>query len=198
VENLLSRRQVIIGAATASLVAAIPPALAEKVQECDRGDLVEQAAFGQTSLQIPVMRYMAAVATLGDGRLLLSGGFSSRPTGISPLVPQSSAWLFDTVSQEWTEIAPMNIARARHASVQLNDGRVAVIGGFHFTPLSSIEVYDPSRNTWTKCESLAHPRYDHCAVSDGRYVYVIGGSCDAILGSMEVFRMNGRASLSPV
>ena len=195
--KMLSRRQVIIGATSASLAAVIPSAFAESSASKESKATAVATLKTGGLVKIPFRRYMASIAVLGDGRLLMTGGFSSKPTPNSPLKPNNSAWIFEPNSGEWIQVASMQVARARHASVQLNDGRVAVLGGYHYSPTNSIEIYDTATDTWTAANPLAHPRYDHTAISDGRNVYVIGGSCDAMLGTMEIIPIRPARSYAP-
>jgi N-acetylneuraminic acid mutarotase len=78
----------------------------------------------------------------------------------------------------WTLTGNLASARVDHASVQLHDGRVLVVGGQTSTgPLSSAEIYDPASNAWSGTGKLTAPRFGHSAtlLIDGR-VLVAGGS----------------------
>jgi N-acetylneuraminic acid mutarotase len=133
-------------------------------------------------------RYMAAAATMGDGRILITGGYD-RPAGPGAAPqPLSSAMIYDPASGQWTSAAPMGLPRARHAAVALSDGRVAVVGGISIQPTGSVEIYDPRTNKWTAGGALAQPRYDHAAAASGQEIVVMGGSSQTMLGSVEVVR----------
>jgi hypothetical protein len=72
----------------------------------------------------------------------------------------------------------MPFARARHAAVTMNDGRVLIVGGLNdTTPDPSAEMYDPVTRTFSLLSSsLTVPRYSHTALmaKDGR-VFIYGG-----------------------
>jgi len=83
----------------------------------------------------------------------------------------------------------MSIPRARHAAIALADGRVVVLGGWSLQATASVEVYDPTEDCWSPGPSLAQPRYDHDAVSDGTNIFVIGGISRNICSNVEVLQM---------
>lgn len=179
----LTRREVLVGAAGLTIAAA-----AVKV-----GAVQPSAASGsETSPSNGVIRrYMAASAPIGDGRVLVAGGYN-RPwkSGRGPRA-LNSAVLLDPASGVVTEIAPMKVARARHAAVMLVDGRVAVIGGIGLKPTASIELYDPATNSWSSVGQLAQPRYDHTAVYDGYSIHVVGGSGLNMISGVETIHPGG-------
>lgn len=133
---------------------------------------------------------MAAAAVLGDGRILVTGGYGRPFTAKDSPAPLNSAAIYNPSTGEFTVAAPMQLPRARHAAIALKDGRVAVIGGVSFEPTASIEVYDPGSDTWTYSMPLAQPRYDHAVASDGDTVFVIGGSSQSMLTSVEAVYPN--------
>lgn len=172
----LSRREVLIGAAATAIVAAAKTAGAKAP--------VQRAARA-TANQAPVVRYMAAAAVLGDGRILITGGYD-RPIGPGD-TPNAlaSTVIYDPSTGKYTNGAPLLVPRARHAAVALRDGRIAVLGGIGQVPTASVEVYDPGTGTWSVSAPLAQPRYDHVAVYDGNTVFVFGGSAQGMLSSAE-------------
>jgi N-acetylneuraminic acid mutarotase len=187
----LTRRDVIVGVATAALLASSPAILAVTSRK-SRGKRATA-----TSTTYSLRRYMAACAVLGDGRLLVTGGYDKPPDKSSGGLVLNSALIFDPSRGQWFDAAPMAIPRARHAAVSLADGTVAVLGGLSTNPTASVEIYDPRTNTWSVASSLAHPRYDHCAFVDGSYVYVLGGIAQSVLSSIEVFEMGSGTHLPP-
>ena len=91
----------------------------------------------------------------------------------------SDAEIYDWHSGTWTTVAPMHVARAAAVAVRLQHGRVMVIGGFGpgFSVLDSVEIYDPSADTWTITGSLNQRRAEDflaAVLPDGR-VLVAGG-----------------------
>ena len=75
----------------------------------------------------------------------------------------------------WERIAPMEDGKA-DAGAAVVDGKVMVVGGFSGNKyLSSVEIYNPSTNTWQRGPSLQAPRSGMgLAVLDG-VVYIAGG-----------------------
>ena len=91
----------------------------------------------------------------------------------------SDAEIYDWHSGTWTTVAPMHVARAAAVAVRLQHGRVMVIGRFGpgFSVLDSVEIYDPSADTWTITGSLNQRRAEDflaAVLPDGR-VLVAGG-----------------------
>ena len=81
--------------------------------------------------------------------------------------------------------------RYSHTATLLRDGRVLVVGGTRSTVvLDSVEIYDPTANTWSQAATLSTPRSDHAAtlLQDGR-VLVAGGNSDIgqVLASAELY-----------
>jgi N-acetylneuraminic acid mutarotase len=173
----LSRREVLAGAAAAALAASVQAAGGRKQRAAPRTPPKQSAA--------PVLRYMAAAASLGDGRILITGGYDRPFTARTSPNALSSVVAYNPTTGEYANAAPMLVARARHSAVTLRDGRVAVIGGVGKNPTASIEVYDPSTDSWTVSSPLSQPRYDHVAVYDGNTVLVFGGSGQSMLSSVE-------------
>src|SRR4029077_3614336 len=71
----------------------------------------------------------------------------------------------------------LNIARYAHTATLLPNGKVLVAGGYGNTGyLSSTELYDPARGTWTATGSLNNARSYHTAtlLPNGK-VLVAGG-----------------------
>lgn len=170
--NGITRRAVITGiVASAAVPLLARQGLAStKVAAARRGRGLGKS--GKTALP----RYLHSAVTLQDGRVLVTGGYhvneEARSRGLVP--PSTSVQIFDPASHSWLNAAPMALPRARHASVLLPDGRVAVLGGFYNTALDSVEIYEPRTNTWTKGKSLPQPMCDLTAcLAQGRVV--IGG-----------------------
>ena len=176
----LSRREVLAGVAIVALtarVSAIHPPAKKKQSRTPR------------STGTSVRRYMAASAVLPDGRILVTGGYDRPKVGESNPQALNSAVIFDPRDNMWSTAAPMRVQRARHAAVALQDGRIAVLGGMAMNPTASVEIYDPRTNSWEAGAPLAQPRYDHSAASDGGNVYVLGGSSNTMLSSVEVLQL---------
>lgn len=74
------------------------------------------------------------------------------------------------------ELAPMSVARGRHASV-VNSGKIFVMGGIDGNEiyLNSVEVYDPKKNEWSAVASMLQERGWLVAGTVANFVYVFGG-----------------------
>ncbi|MCI0539855.1 MAG: hypothetical protein L0Z50_31995 [Verrucomicrobiales bacterium] len=97
-------------------------------------------------------------------------------TTLAPIRPAQAS-----PSGTWSPAGSMAIGRARHTATLLTDGRVLVVGGLArvggaFVTLSSVELYDPTTNTWGSAGSMSIARSRHTATRlfDGK-VLVAGG-----------------------
>src|SRR5580700_8014747 len=91
--SVLSRRQVLVGAASAALVAAAPAALGVS----GKAATTKRPEFSAEGLspECPIRRYMAASVCLQDGRILVTGGFSRPATADSQPLAMNSAVILD-------------------------------------------------------------------------------------------------------
>lgn len=115
----------------------------------------------------------SAIATLADGRVLVTGG-PYRGGGYN------SAAIYNPTTDQWTRAAPMHAGRAFHTATLLADGQVLVVGGMDLRgALATAERYDPVADAWTAATPLPRARSGHTAtlLSDGR-VLVVGGVGD--------------------
>ncbi|WP_437756214.1 Kelch repeat-containing protein [Sorangium sp. So ce1389] len=122
---------------------------------------------------------------LQDGRVLVAGGF---PVVDAPPYTNLAAMslreveIYDPTTRTWAPAAPLAQPRSGHAAILLPSGRVLVAGGRSRSEapagasLASVELYDPTSNTWTAAAPLPMP---HPAPSmmlvDGRPVLVGSG-----------------------
>lgn len=116
------------------------------------------------SLTVPRSEHVAVL--LGDGRVLVAGGYSGSAT------PQwiSAAEIYDPTARTWTTAPPMTNARALGFGVALPDGRALVGGGYDqlvakmsaFHP--SVEIFDPKTNTWSHAGDMSTARWESVAV----------------------------------
>jgi hypothetical protein len=110
---------------------------------------------------------------LGDGRVLVTGGFAD---------DQRSAELYDPVTGTWTETSQMAAAKVdEQTGLVLRDGRVLIVGG---NPPSA-EVFDPSAATWTTTSPLAGRHSDllvSALLTDGSVLLVGGTGATGLAG----------------
>ncbi len=110
---------------------------------------------------LPVPLLFPAMAALEGGRALISGGVELEDLASSgeEITAGNRAWIYDPASTSWSETSqPMNVRRAGHMAVALDDGRVLVAGGavtmvgageyINQTNLCA-EIYDPDEGSWT-------------------------------------------------
>lgn len=181
-DGAISRRQMLAGAAAVAIAASSPASLMAAAPK-------RPTKSRRRPTSVPAMRrFMSATAMLADGRILVTGGYDRPSTQDGVSSPLNSVMLLDPRTGEWTHVAPMLTPRARHAAVRLANGKIAVLGGLGMNPTASVEIYDPLTDTWEAGKPLAQPRFDHNAVSDGTDVYVLGGSSNGMLSSVEIYQ----------
>lgn len=116
-------------------------------------------------------RIGAAAVLLGDGRVLIAGGWTGPQT-------TASIELYDPKTRTSVEAGSLSRTRADIAVVELNDGRVALIGGYDGRgPVPDVDVFDPRTQRVTPGPALAYARAAGGAgvrLKDGR-VLVVGG-----------------------
>ena len=106
---------------------------------------------------------------LANGKVLVVGGtFGAEP-------PQ----LFDTTSETWRNLGPLNAARLNHTATLLTSGKVLLAGSgaLRGTAVSfAVETYDPGTERFTSTSPLGTGRQSHTAtlLANGS-VLVAGG-----------------------
>jgi len=87
----------------------------------------------------------------------------------------------------------MNNARSAPVAVQLENGRVMVIGGLDGdgTILNTAEIYDPRANTWSLTQPMNVARFEDfvAVLLPGREVLVAGGSNGSATNSVDIFQV---------
>jgi hypothetical protein len=127
---------------------------------------------------------------LRNGKVLVVGGDDT------PDFLLSTSQLYDPTTGVWSAIPDvLQYARVNHAATLLADGKVLVTGGYGDDP-QSVEIYDPSTNSWDLTDSMNTPRASHTAtlLPDGR-VLVVGG--EAEISSLESAEIYDSTSASP-
>lgn len=118
---------------------------------------------------------------LKDGDVVVAGGQYGSD---EDLVSLASAERYETETGRWVAVADMTADRgAGHTANLMPDGRVLVAGGLHelfsafeFRELTSSEIYDPHKNTWTTTDDMSVGRYGHTAtLLRNQRVLVTGG-----------------------
>jgi len=104
---------------------------------------------------------------------------------LSLLVPAASSW----AALPWSNAASPAFARNLHTSTLLPNGKVLVAGGnIGLTHTASVEIYDPSGNTWSFGSPMATPRQQPTAtlLANGK-VLVVGGFNGLGISSAEIY-----------
>lgn len=93
--------------------------------------------------------------TLTNGKVLVFGNWAD--TNVTDL--------YDPSTNSFTRVGNMIRGRRGHSAIRLQDGRVLAIGGRYFNSstgaevsLSSVEIFDPSTETWSSTGSMSVAR----------------------------------------
>ncbi|MBS1694471.1 MAG: protein kinase [Actinobacteria bacterium] len=117
----------------------------------------------EPSMPIPLHH---ATATTYRGQVVVIGGASADIAGASDKV-------FALSGGTWSELPSLAHPRAGAAAAVVGD-KLVVVGGQHDKQLvPQTEVFDGE--SWTQAADLPTPREHLAAVSDGTYVYTVGG-----------------------
>jgi hypothetical protein len=121
-----------------------------------------------------VPRYFHAATKNSIGRVVVSGGCATM--GCSP--PLRDAEVFDPVSGQWIPAAPLSVARAMHASITFEDGKVIAVGGWSDgAETATTELFDSLTYSWTTGAGLIQARFGASPVMlDSGHALIIGGS----------------------
>lgn len=112
-------------------------------------------------------RYFHGTTLLQDGKVLVTGGTTSR-------FPIGSAEVYDPTANTWTLTGNMVTARYAHTATLLTDGTVLVAGGegtsiscgkdcTSYIPTSRVEIYNEAAGTFTAATSLTQAQAYHSA-----------------------------------
>jgi hypothetical protein len=116
----------------------------------------------------------------GAGDFVLAGGGAGTLTAATGL-QSTEVWDFRDMTVRAG--ANMNLARALHTAVRLNDGRVLLAGGADGAGAvtATCELYNPATGTYTPTANMSTPRVMHaaCKLADGR-VMVAGGTASLV------------------
>ena len=96
----------------------------------------------------PLMDHAAVL--LKGGKVLVGGGAHS--------------WLYDPISQSWTQRGAPVVRRSSYTMTLLPNGQVLMTGGEGSNgTLREAELYDPTTGTWALTSPMNHPRWRHTA-----------------------------------
>ncbi|WP_235738219.1 DUF1668 domain-containing protein, partial [Mycolicibacterium austroafricanum] len=150
----------------------------ETLDTVETYDTRTQQWQSQPSLPIPLNH---AVAATYRGEVVVIGGATDTIT-------QASNRVFAFRDGTWVELASLQHARAAPAAAVVDDKLVVVGGQNDKQVVSQTEVFDGQ--SWTQAADMPTPREHLAAVSDGVYVYTVGGrllTADENLAAFERF-----------
>lgn len=119
----------------------------------------------ETGPPLPIPLHHAAAATY-RGEVVILGGASDN-------IAEGSNKVFALRGGNWVELPSLTHARAAPAAAVVGDKLVAVGGQNAKQLVPQTEVFDGS--SWKDAADMPTPREHLAAVSDGTYVYTIGG-----------------------
>jgi hypothetical protein len=121
-----------------------------------------------------VGRYLHTATSLGNGKVLIAGGFERQVAPVGGEV--SSAELYDSAARTFTATASMTSERAGHAATLMNDGRVLITGGSGGgTMTASAELYDPAAGAFAATGDMTDARASHTATLLGNGEVLVAG-----------------------
>ena len=122
---------------------------------------------------------------LGDGRLLVAGGYAGDFGGGY----LASTALYDPRTRRWSRGRPMTARRDGQGAAALADGRALVAGGYDGGFLAGAELYDPATGRWRRVHPMPTARWGQTAttLADGRVLVVGGVGAGGYLSSTELY-----------
>jgi hypothetical protein len=136
-----------------------------------------------------------------NGTVLVAGGATGKvlyPGSIGVTVsPQTSAELYEPLTEGFVATASMAYGRIAHTATLLPDGTVLISGGFKdYSPIvgyesyNSAEIYNPAASSFINTAPMIAARFWHTAtLLSGGAVLVTGGiGGDLELASAEIFK----------
>jgi hypothetical protein len=124
------------------------------------------------AMSIPRQQHTATL--LGDGRVLVTGGYGSVQSGQFAELT-ATAEIYDPGNGTFSPAGVMSKARSFHAATMLSNGRVLISGGRGGD--ASAELYDAATGAFTPTGSMTVSREQHKTVllPDGTVLIVPGG-----------------------
>lgn len=132
--------------------------------------------FPLPAMSEPRARHTATL--LGDGDVLIAGGYNGFGPGGGSNTTIGTDQLLDPATGRWLEAAPMLVARSGQTATLLRDGEVLVVGGSEMPEgkesMKTAELYDPARNTWAAAPAPAELLEAQSAtlLADGRALLI--------------------------
>jgi hypothetical protein len=129
---------------------------------------------------------MATAVSLGDGRVLILGGWGLAGSG--ERIRLDSAEIYDPKTGTFAATGSMFAARLDPAAIALKDGRILVVGG-SASGLEPAELYDPDTGRFTRTGSLKVnlEGFSATLLNDGRVLIAGGSTNPGIVKSAELY-----------
>ena len=163
---------VLLAAVSLWLSGGTPAAMRASQQLSTRSESIRLAASLVTTAPMSAPRASHTATTLGDGRVLVTGGFTNVQNAAQ------GAEVYDAATERYSALPRMVTLRHSHTATLLPGGKVLLAGGYAAgtTTLTAAELFDPVTNTFVATGSLRAPRAGHIAVllSNGK-VLIAGG-----------------------
>jgi N-acetylneuraminic acid mutarotase len=134
-----------------------------------------------TGANMPLGVQQHSAITGADGRIYIIGGRS-----LSSKEPVGLVQIYNPTTNTWTSGAAMPLPKVQFGAVRAADNRIYIIGGkakkdnstgpyFH-----SVEIYNPSTNTWATGPVIRVPLGQQTAAKLSDNLYAISGSDDTV------------------
>jgi hypothetical protein len=138
-----------------------------------------QASAAATVQPLDFARSSPGVGPLPNGYFIVFGGMENgyAISAVTQYDP-NTVTVVDGATNQTRSLRSMNVPRADFGWATDTSDLSYAIGGQdnNGTPLSSVEVYNPTANSWTYLASLPQTLYGESAVSDGAgHIYTLGG-----------------------
>ncbi len=140
----------------------------------------DAGSFGPTG-SMQTARSAMTATLLGDGRVLVAGGYTMDAAGAS--VPLASAEIYDPGNGTFSRTGSMSVARYNHTATMLPDGKILIAGGTgQGGSVASAELYDPANGTFSPTGSMTVERTGHTAVALGNGKVLVAGGAQTARG----------------
>jgi hypothetical protein len=145
--------------------------------------------------KIKVRMTNVTAVKLTDGTVLVCGGIGIEKKSFFGLGSEKvdtleSAFLFDPTTNTFSQVGDMAYARHSHTATLMDDGRVAIAGGYNDSfwkknkTQAPVEIYDPAKKAFEKLGSFisrtktVEPRMNHSAtaIEGGTGILLVGGN----------------------
>jgi hypothetical protein len=151
--------------------------------------IYDPVAQTTTRLQMNAARAGHGASVMGDGRVLITGGFATLDFNLLNSLGTllGSTEIFDPATGTFAPGPTMAEPRAWHSSTTLTNGQVLIAGGLALLPLVNVPTvsatayrFNPASGSFGLPATLAGGRFLHSAVplSDGKVLLVGGASID--------------------